>query len=104
MPHTAKCIACLQPSATVILGLIGELGRVVACTRFCAGWGRTAAAPCGRVFGIRDEFLNTPGAHAASGVAGASLCDSSQTFRLHERNPADYWRFRFHSWKFDRVS
>lgn len=29
-------IACLQPSATVILDAIGELSRVVACTRYCA--------------------------------------------------------------------
>jgi iron complex transport system substrate-binding protein len=29
-------IACLQPSATVILDHIGELDRVVACTRYCA--------------------------------------------------------------------
>ena len=29
-------IACLQPSATVILALLGELDRVVACTRYCA--------------------------------------------------------------------
>src|SRR5579859_512627 len=36
MPHTAQRIACLQPSATVILNAIGELGRVVACTRYCA--------------------------------------------------------------------
>jgi iron complex transport system substrate-binding protein len=36
MPHTAQRIACLQPSATVILGSIGEIGRVVACTRYCA--------------------------------------------------------------------
>lgn len=34
--HTAHRIACLQPSATVILDAIGELGRVVACTRYCA--------------------------------------------------------------------
>jgi len=34
--HTAQRIACLQPSATVILDAIGELGRVVACTRYCA--------------------------------------------------------------------
>ncbi|HTW31101.1 MAG TPA: ABC transporter substrate-binding protein [Candidatus Sulfotelmatobacter sp.] len=27
---------CLQPSVTVILEAIGELGRVVACTRYCA--------------------------------------------------------------------
>jgi iron complex transport system substrate-binding protein len=34
--HTARRIACLQPSATVILDAIGELDRVVACTRYCA--------------------------------------------------------------------
>ncbi len=34
--HTAQRIACLQPSATVILGSVGELSRVVACTRYCA--------------------------------------------------------------------
>ena len=34
--HTARRIACLQPSATVILAAIGELRRVVACTRYCA--------------------------------------------------------------------
>lgn len=34
--HTARRIACLQPSATVILAAIGELQRVVACTRYCA--------------------------------------------------------------------
>ncbi len=35
-PHIPRRIACLQPSATVILDAIGELGRVVACTRYCA--------------------------------------------------------------------
>jgi iron complex transport system substrate-binding protein len=34
--HIARRIACLQPSATVILDAIGELDRVVACTRYCA--------------------------------------------------------------------
>lgn len=34
--HTPRRIACLQPSATVILAEIGELDRVVACTRYCA--------------------------------------------------------------------
>jgi len=34
--HTPRRIACLQPSATVILEAIGELDRVVACTRYCA--------------------------------------------------------------------
>jgi iron complex transport system substrate-binding protein len=32
----ARRIACLQPSATVILDAIGESDRVVACTKYCA--------------------------------------------------------------------
>jgi iron complex transport system substrate-binding protein len=34
--HSPQRIACLQPSATVILSSVGELGRVVACTKYCA--------------------------------------------------------------------
>jgi iron complex transport system substrate-binding protein len=34
--YTPRRIVCLQPSATVILAAIGELGRVVACTKYCA--------------------------------------------------------------------
>jgi iron complex transport system substrate-binding protein len=34
--HTPRRITCLQPSATVILAEIGELDRVVACTKYCA--------------------------------------------------------------------
>jgi iron complex transport system substrate-binding protein len=34
--HTPRRIASLQPSATVILGELGELDRVVACTKYCA--------------------------------------------------------------------
>jgi iron complex transport system substrate-binding protein len=33
--HTPRRIACLQPSATVILSALGELDRVVACTKYC---------------------------------------------------------------------
>jgi iron complex transport system substrate-binding protein len=36
LSHTPRRIVCLQPSATVILDAIGELDRVVACTRYCA--------------------------------------------------------------------
>ncbi len=36
LPHAPRRIACLQPSATVILNAIGELDRVVGCTRYCA--------------------------------------------------------------------
>ena len=34
--RTPLRIACLQPSATVILASLGELARVVACTKYCA--------------------------------------------------------------------
>jgi iron complex transport system substrate-binding protein len=34
-PRTPHRIACLQPSATVILASVGELNRVVACTKYC---------------------------------------------------------------------
>lgn len=34
--YTCRRIACLQPSATVILDSVGELERVVACTKYCA--------------------------------------------------------------------
>jgi iron complex transport system substrate-binding protein len=34
--YTPRRIASLQPSATVILAAVGELDRVVACTKYCA--------------------------------------------------------------------
>jgi iron complex transport system substrate-binding protein len=34
--HHPRRIACLQPSATVIVASVGELDRVVACTKYCA--------------------------------------------------------------------
>jgi iron complex transport system substrate-binding protein len=34
--YTPRRIVSLQPSATVILSAIGELGRVAACTKYCA--------------------------------------------------------------------
>ncbi len=34
--HRPRRIACLQPSATVILARVGELELVVACTKYCA--------------------------------------------------------------------
>ncbi|MGA9526676.1 MAG: ABC transporter substrate-binding protein [Terriglobales bacterium] len=33
--HMPRRIACLQPSATVILAMVGALDRVVACTKYC---------------------------------------------------------------------
>jgi iron complex transport system substrate-binding protein len=49
-PHTPRRVVSLQPSATVILQAIGQLHRLVACTRYCvdvcpeAGSGRTIVA------------------------------------------------------------
>lgn len=34
--YIPRRIVCLQPSATVILAACGELGRVAACTKYCA--------------------------------------------------------------------
>jgi len=34
--HTPRRIASLQPSATVILAAVGELDRLIACTKYCA--------------------------------------------------------------------
>ena len=34
--HSPRRICCLQPSATVILASLGQLDRVVACTKYCA--------------------------------------------------------------------
>ncbi|MBZ5705263.1 MAG: ABC transporter substrate-binding protein [Acidobacteriia bacterium] len=34
--HTPQRVVCLQPSATVILAALGELDRIVACTKYCA--------------------------------------------------------------------
>src|SRR5271169_4188202 len=34
--HAPRRIACLQPSATVILASVGALDSVVACTKYCA--------------------------------------------------------------------
>jgi iron complex transport system substrate-binding protein len=36
LDHAPRRIVSLQPSATVILAAIGELGRVVACTKYCS--------------------------------------------------------------------
>ena len=36
LDHAPRRIAALQPSATVILAALGELDRVVACTKYCA--------------------------------------------------------------------
>jgi iron complex transport system substrate-binding protein len=35
LSHSPHRIACLQPSATVILAAVGELDRVIACTKYC---------------------------------------------------------------------
>ncbi len=34
--HTPRRVVSLQPSATVILAAVGELDRIIACTKYCA--------------------------------------------------------------------
>jgi iron complex transport system substrate-binding protein len=58
-PHR---IACLQPSATVILASVGELERVVACTKYCA-----EVVP-----EVRREAQNSGQGDARSGVRGGN--------------------------------
>jgi len=56
--RSPRRIACLQPSATVILASIGELDRVVACTKYCADV----------VPELRDDARNGAQGEARSGV------------------------------------
>ncbi len=58
--HAPHRIACLQPSATVILASIGELERVVACTKYCVDV----------VPEVRSEARNNGQGDARSGVRG----------------------------------
>ena len=53
-------IACLQPSATVILSNVGELGRVLACTKYCVDVvpGVTAALRDGDRIIIADSWTS----------------------------------------------
>jgi iron complex transport system substrate-binding protein len=62
-PHTARRIVTLQPSATAILAAIGELERVVACTRYCAD--AVPEAATGSRLIVADSWT----AHAAEIVA-----------------------------------
>jgi iron complex transport system substrate-binding protein len=43
-------------------------------------WGRTAAALCGRVFCIRDEFLNTPAPTLLQGLQALAFAIHSELF------------------------
>ena len=61
--HTPRRIVALQPSATAILAAVGELERVVACTRYCADAVPEVAA------GSRLIVADSWTAHAAEIVA-----------------------------------
>ena len=67
-PHTPRRVVSLQPSATVILQAIGQLDRLVACTRYCvdvcpeAGAGRTIVddswtAHAGEIVAAQPELV-----------------------------------------------
>jgi iron complex transport system substrate-binding protein len=55
--HTPRRIACLQPSATVILAAVGEIGRVIACTKYCADVVPELAARPRAI--LRDSWTST---------------------------------------------
>jgi iron complex transport system substrate-binding protein len=55
--HHPRRIACLQPSATVILASIGELDRVVACTKYCAEVVPDIASPPRTI--LHDSWTST---------------------------------------------
>lgn len=66
--HTPRRVVSLQPSATVILEAIGELDRVVACTRYCvdvcpeAASGRTIvddswSADAGEILAAKPDLV-----------------------------------------------
>jgi iron complex transport system substrate-binding protein len=68
-PHPRR-IACLQPSATVILARVGELDRVVACTKYCADVVpevRTAARSGNRLI-IADSWTSKASEILAAGA------------------------------------
>lgn len=62
-------IACLQPSATVILASLGQLDRVVACTKYCA-----AVVP--EVRGEARTDMRTPLRSKAPGASRFIVADS----------------------------
>jgi iron complex transport system substrate-binding protein len=70
MPTTLhpRRIACLQPSATVILASVGELDRVVACTRYCVDV----------VPELRSEIQNAPQNNARLIVADSWTSKASE--------------------------
>jgi iron complex transport system substrate-binding protein len=66
--HHPRRIACLQPSATVILASVGELDRVVACTKYCVDV----------VPELRSEIRNAPQNNARLIVADSWTSKASE--------------------------
>jgi iron complex transport system substrate-binding protein len=66
--HYPRRIACLQPSATVILASVGELDRVVACTKYCVDV----------VPELRSEIRNAPQNNARLIVADSWTSKASE--------------------------
>jgi len=67
-------------------------------------WQQTAAALAGRVFCVRDEYLNTPAPTLLQGLdALVFAIHPALKYRQHERNPADYRRSWFPTQKWPGV-
>ena len=66
--HYPRRITCLQPSATVILASVGELDRVVACTKYCVDV----------VPELRSEIRNAPQNNARLIVADSWTSKASE--------------------------
>ena len=66
------------------------------------GWQQTSAARAGRIFCVRDEFLNTPAPTLLQGLDCLAFAIHPELFPQHERNPADYRRFDFCSSRIPR--
>ena len=82
--HTPRRIACLQPSATVILDAIGELDRVVACTRYCADV-VPEVADGSRI--ILADSWTADTAQIVAAQARSGDCGSSLSGKGGQRNP-----------------
>jgi iron complex transport system substrate-binding protein len=84
--RTPRRIACLQPSATVILASVGELDRVVACTKYCVDV----------VPELRDDARNEAQDNSRNEAGSDARDDAPGNARTHARRGqrliiADSW-------------
>ena len=112
--HTPRRIVCLQPSATVILAAVGELDRVVACTKYCVdvvpevarssrailadSWTAEHGRDRGRAPGTRDRCRSLPGeggqrdSEIGRTISGTGSQDSGRHLHRHCHHRGRGWR------------